>query len=143
MLAQRLYAGGLIGLGAAAVGIGTGIFLAGPAAVAEFCASAIGLPPGAGDALAAPNADNEMRFYAVLWVAFGVIAIRAARSLPASLAASHLLLGLFFAGGAGRALSMSTMGAPHPLFIILMWIELLASPALYLLSLQIKRAGER
>lgn len=143
MLAQRLLAAGMFGLGASAVGIGTGIFLLGPAAVADFCAALLGFTDGADASLASPNADNELRFYAVLWIAFGIIAIRAARAFPQLLNVARLLLALFFAGGAGRALSMTTIGAPHPLFVLLMWIELLASPALLLLSLNVKPGATR
>ena len=143
MLAQRLLAAGMFALGASAVGIGTGIFLLGPAAVADFCSALLGFADGADANLVSPNADNELRFYAVLWIAYGIIAIRAARALPQSLAVARLLLALFFAGGAGRALSMTTAGAPHPLFVLLMWIELLASPALLLLSLNVKPGAAR
>ena len=143
MIAQRILAAGLFGLGGSAVAIGAGIFLLGPSAVANFCALILGLEGNAGGALAIPDADNEMRFYAVLWIAFGVIAVRAARALPGALGAARLLLALFFAGGAGRALSTATAGAPHQLFVVLMWIELLASPALLLLSLTLKPADTR
>ena len=143
MIAQRLLAAGIFGLGAAAVGIGTGIFLLRPAAIADFSAALLGLARGAGEALSPPDADNEMRFYAVFWIAFGVIAIRAARTLPASLGTARILAALFFAGGAGRAMSTASLGAPHPLFVALMWIELLAAPALLLLSWRIKPADAR
>ncbi|MEK7266186.1 MAG: DUF4345 domain-containing protein [Pseudomonadota bacterium] len=143
MIAQRLFAAGLLALGAAAVVIGTGIFLLGPAHVANLISFVLYTTGGAGDALGAPDTDNEIRFYSVLWIAFGVIAIRAARVLPQSLGLARLLLAIFFAGGAGRALSLSSVGAPHPLFVLLMWTELLASPALLLLSLQMKSPDAR
>lgn len=141
MIARRLFAAAMAGLGGSAVAIGAGIYLLGPSAVAEICVTAFGLKHDSFYSLATPDADSELRFYSVLWIAFGVIAVRAARTLPASLGTARLLLALFFAGGAGRALSMATTGVPHPLFIILMWIELLAPPALYLLSLRIKPAA--
>jgi hypothetical protein len=145
MIAQKSLAAALAALGASAVAIGTGIFLMGPAAVANAIAAAL-RPLGLGGevgGLSTPDADNEMRFYSVLWIAYGVIAIRVARSLPASLKTAQLLLALFFAGGAGRALSMASVVAPHPLFVFLMWIELLASPALLLLSWRVKLGAAR
>ncbi len=146
MMAQRILAAALLALGASAVAIGAGIFLTGPTAVANAIVGALaplGLGGGEVAGLSAPDADNEMRFYAVLWIAYGVVAVRAARALPASLNVARVLLALFFAGGAGRALSMSSVGAPHPLFIILMWIELLAPPALLLLSCRMKPGAAR
>ncbi|MFZ5619026.1 MAG: DUF4345 domain-containing protein [Pseudomonadota bacterium] len=144
MIAHRLFAIGFFCLGGAAVAIGSAIFLLGPqAVVAEIFAPMLGLDGDAYYLLAEPNADNELRFYSVLWIAYGVIAIRAARALPTSVGTARLLLAIFFAGGSGRALSMATMGVPDMLFIILMWIELLVSPALYLLSLPIKPADAR
>ncbi len=146
MLTQRLFAAGIVAIGAAAILIGTAIFLFGASAVASFSAGLLGHIGGTGEAvagLAGPDADNELRFYSVLWIAYGVIAVRAALELPRSLGLARLLLALFFAGGAGRALSMATVGAPHVLFVVLMWIELLAPPALLLLSLLINRRDAR
>lgn len=146
MSAQRIFAAALLVLGASAVAIGTGVFLAGPATVANAIAGAlgaIGLSSEEITGLSSPDADNEMRFSSVLWIAYGVVAVRAARALPASLNVARLLLALFFAGGAGRALSMASVGAPHPLFVMLKWIELLAPPALLLLSSRVKPGAAR
>jgi hypothetical protein len=146
MLAQRLFAAGIVAIGAAAILIGTGIYLFGASTVAHFSAGLLGHIGGTGEAVdgfAGPDADNELRFYSVLWIAYGVIAVPAALELPRSLRLARLLLALFFAGGAGRALSISAMGAPHGLFVVLMWIELLAPPALLLLSLPINRRDAR
>jgi hypothetical protein len=71
-----------------------------------------------------------------MWVGYGALAIRTARRLPADLAAARILLAIVFAGGVGRALSLFAVGAPHPLFSVLMWIELFLPPALLLLSLR-------
>lgn len=143
MSAQRILAALLLLLGASAVAIAAGVYLAGPAQVANGAAGLLGyfgLGGGAVTGLSSADIDNEMRFYAVFWFAYGVAAISVARRLPTSIKTARLLLALFFAGGAGRALSIASVGAPHPVFIALMWIELLAPTALLLLSWCIKPA---
>ena len=53
-----------------------------------------------------------------------------ARGLPARLDWTPWLAGVFFAGGVGRAISLASVGAPHPFFLALMAIELAAPPVL-------------
>ena len=74
--------------------------------------------------LAAPNADSELRFYAVLWVAFGLTLIQVTRNLGAYYNFVPYYLGVIFFGGIGRVISVAVHGPPHPLFELLMWIEL-------------------
>ena len=76
--------------------------------------------------------DSELRFYAALWGAYGVVALRTARSLPKGLSRAPWLAATFFVGGAGRVLSRLNDGAPHPFFTLLMLIEL-ALPVLMIL----------
>lgn len=80
-----------------------------------------------------PTMDNEMRFYAALWGAYGIILLTVARDMPRF---GHLvpwLAAVFFAGGLGRAASWAAVGAPHPFFVTLTAIELLTPPVLVLL----------
>jgi hypothetical protein len=72
-----------------------------------------------------PTMDSELRFYAALWGAYGVVVLRTAIKLPNKLQEAPWLISVFFAGGIGRALSLLEVGKPHPFFILLMWIELL------------------
>jgi len=124
-------------LGLAAIGIGGMIFALGPAATADMFAAALALiapTPAKVDGLSGPNVDSEMRFYAVLWVAYGALALWVARDLAARIIALRLMLAAFLIGGVGRAVSLVAAGPPHPLFAVLMWIELLAPPAMIALS---------
>lgn len=68
--------------------------------------------------------DSELRFYATLWGAYGVVLLRAARGLPRTLPQAPWLAAVFFSGGVGRLISLLTVGAPHPVFTLLMTIEL-------------------
>ena len=129
---------GLYALGVAALAIGASMFLLGPERTGAFFAALLaattGMQGDIGD-LAGVNVDNELRFYAVFWFAYGWLTLSAARILPDGIRRARLLLGLFFLGGVGRALSWLAVGAPHPLFVILMGIELALPPILLMLSL--------
>jgi hypothetical protein len=118
-------------LGLAAVAIGLSIFLLGSEPTARAFVNVLRVVmPVAEDVrgLAEADADSELRFYAVFWIAYGIILIGTARNLLATLWRVPWLAGLFFAGGVGRVLSYLAIGAPHPLFVTLMVVELV-SPA--------------
>lgn len=113
-------------LGIAAILIGTSNYFLGIAITADVLAQALaplGLKSGEFKDLASPNADNEFRFYAVLWVAYGALLLRTAKRLPCDLNWVPPLTGLFLAGGFGRLLSIASQGSPDPLFVLLMYLE--------------------
>jgi hypothetical protein len=83
--------------------------------------------------------DSELRFYAALWGAYGVLALRAARSPSRTVASAPWLAAVFFAGGVGRLLSLWSLGAPHPFFTLLMGIELTLPVLMGLLWLGARR----
>jgi hypothetical protein len=68
--------------------------------------------------------DSELRFYAALWAAYGVVVLRAARRLETHFHEVPWLAATFFAGGVGRILSRLSVGAPHPFFTLLLVIEI-------------------
>ncbi|MEQ9589435.1 MAG: DUF4345 family protein [Parvibaculaceae bacterium] len=114
-------------LGAATIGIGLSMLLLGSDATGQFFAAFINFflsDPQELGGLSSSNVDSELRFYSVFWLAYGAIVLRAANSLEGNLKLVPILAGLFFAGGAGRLLSLVTVGHPHLLFIVLMVIEL-------------------
>ena len=80
-----------------------------------------------------PTIDNELRFYAALWGAYGVVLLLAARDYTGWAVRVPWLAAVFFVGGAGRAFSWLMIGAPHPFFLLLMTIELALPPLLVLL----------
>ncbi len=124
-------------LGIAALLIGGLIFAIGPAATGQVFAALLrlvmpGTPPLVG--LGGADIDSEMRFYAVLWMAYGWAALWVARALPKRMDLLRLMLGIFWLGGVGRVISYLAIGAPHPLFIVLMWVEIALAPVLMALS---------
>ena len=128
-------------LGIAALVIGGMIFAIGPDATGQIFAAMLrvalpGTPHLAG--LAGADVDSEMRFYAVLWMAYGGAALWVVRALPKRMDLLRVMLGVFWFGGLGRVISYFAAGAPHPLFLLLMWIEI-ALP-LVLIALSYKSA---
>jgi len=142
---MRILGGLMIALGASAVAIGLGMFLLGPgrlggATEALFDAMTASHHPAS--ALYGATAESELRFYAPFWLAYGVALIAAARRLAHRLTWVPVLAALFFAGGVGRALAWFEIGPPHPVFTVLMAIELALPPVfLGLWALARKRAG--
>lgn len=129
------------GLGIAALVIGAMIFGIGPEATAQAFAGLLRLfaphtPPLAWTGGA--DVDSEMRFYAAIWMGYGALALKVARDLPARMTMLRLMLGFFWLGGLGRLLSYVTVGAPHPLFTVLMAIELALPLALLALSARVR-----
>lgn len=129
-------------LGTAAVVIGGMIFLFGPVFTGELFASALSLiAPGSGSVqLGGVDVDSEMRFYAVLWVAYGLVMIRVSQLLPRRIFLAQAMLGVFFVGGLGRVISSMTVGPPHLLFQVLMWVELAVPLILAPLSIEMSEA---
>lgn len=120
-------------LGLAALLIGGMIFVIGPDATGHIFAAALRIaPPGTPpmDGFVGANVDSEMRFYAVLWMAYGGVALRVVRALPSRVNLLRLTLGVFWLGGLGRVLSYFAVGAPHPLFLVLTWVEIALLPLL-------------
>ncbi len=135
-MSKKILIAGLIALGTAAILIGASIFFFGADVTVRFFVgilNAIGVAQPAPTELSSPDVDSELRFYAVFWVTYGAFLIHSARDLANHLQRVPLLLGLFFVGGLGRALSYATTGPPHTLFVILMAIELAFPPFLYAL----------
>jgi len=117
----------LIVLGASAITIALSILLVGAeatAATAEGVFNTVSRWRGPPGEHWPPTMDSELRFYAALWGAYGIVLLRAAWGVPRTLPQAPWLAAIFFAGGVGRVLSRVTVGAPHPFFTLLMVIEL-------------------
>jgi hypothetical protein len=138
-IAQRIVQGILGGLGIAAIGIGTLVFLTGVQFI-HFAESTFNRVTGgsrAHDPVAiSPSMDNEFRFYAIFWIAYGVVVVRVATQLQSQMRRVPILMGLFFLGGVGRLLSYLCVGPPHPIFVMLMGIELITPLLVTLLALR-------
>lgn len=128
-------------LGLAAILIASSILALGADATAQAFETAFGAATGyAGPPSEpwSPSADSELRFYAALWGAYGVVLVATARRLEAHLARVPWLAAVFFAGGLGRLASAAQIGPPHPLFQLLTASELLIPVAIVGLWLAVR-----
>ncbi len=85
------------------------------------------------------NPDSELRFFAVFFIAYGLILTRLSIIFPKHHRYMLPAFALFFIGGLGRLLSIQSLGNPHGLFQILMWVELsgpLVLAALYFAAIR-------
>jgi hypothetical protein len=137
----------LFALGGAAIGIGLMVFLLGAQAV-NVVQSVFDSITGrtASPQTITPTIDSEMRFYSTLWFSYGVLLIWVARTMAQWVARTVfqrmrivlILAAIFFAGGIGRLLSHLLVGAPHPVFTVLMVIELVYPVVLGVLYLRLR-----
>ncbi len=81
--------------------------------------------------------DSEHRFYASLFLMFGVALLWVQRALVDRLDVFRFLLLTLFVGGLARIVSVLIMGWPHPLFIVLGALELAVPPLLWQVSLRL------
>ncbi len=117
----------LVALGLAAILIGAMLYLLGQQFnyVSEvFFETLRGQTPSSAQPVIDPTVDSELRFYAVFWLSYGVLLVWVARAILQRLRLVPILAAIFFTAGVGRLLSLLTIGAPHPLFMVLMMIEL-------------------
>lgn len=75
--------------------------------------------------------DSEDRFYATLFLGFGIGHIWASRDLAARKTVVLALQATFFAGGLARIVSLALVGPPIPLFLFLGALELLIPPLVW------------
>lgn len=131
---------GLLGL--AAISIASSIFALGAewtAATAERVFQAVTGYSGPPSGHWPPSMDSELRFYAALWGAYGLILIMTAGDLTRQMKRVPWLAAVFFVGGVGRVVSFLQLGAPHPFFVLLMAIELLLPVVILALWFNVSR----
>lgn len=87
----------------------------------------IALGPAAIPGSVAVNAtmDSEDRFYATLFLAFGVILVWCVRDIERKAKPVYVLMLTFFVGGLARLVSMLAVGLPNTFFIAMTVLELL------------------
>lgn len=117
----------LVALGASAIVIGLLLFFAGPDQTATLFSWLVQFVTGSAaysGGLAHPNVDSEMRFFSVFWMAYGAGLLWLSPRLLTHQRWVFAAIALFFTGGLGRLLSFMTYGAPDPLFVVLLVIEI-------------------
>jgi hypothetical protein len=76
--------------------------------------------------------DSEDRFYATLFLGFGIVMVWSSRSLLERATVFRALMAVFFVGGIARIVSASMVGPPSGLFIFLGALELIIPPVCWL-----------
>ncbi len=76
--------------------------------------------------------DSEDRFYATLFLAYGIALVWCAKEVEKKSQLIYFLAATFFVGGLARLVSMAAVGLPDPFFIAMTGFELLIPPAMYL-----------
>jgi hypothetical protein len=73
-----------------------------------------------------PNAtlDGDLRFAMVLFLAYGIACVWAARDLDRHAGLIHLLMALFFVGGLVRLLTVAYVGWPDWFYQLMLVVEL-------------------
>lgn len=75
--------------------------------------------------------DSEDRFYATLFLGFGLAHVWAAQDLAQRGSTVLAMQKVFFAGGVARIISAVSVGPPIPLFIFLGALELVIPPLVW------------
>lgn len=140
LLALRLL---LTLLGVAAIGIAGSIMALGAeatAGVSEEIFRRATAYEGPGSGHWSPTMDSELRFYAALWGAYGILLVMTANDLRRHITRVPWLAAVFFAGGVGRLISHVQLGPPHPFFQILMLTELSLPIAIVILWARVRNS---
>ncbi|WP_446223797.1 DUF4345 domain-containing protein [Nocardia sp. IBHARD005] len=69
--------------------------------------------------------DSDLRFYSVLFAAFGIAYIWCAKDVETKAIPINLLGAIFFIGGFARFLSIAAEGLPHAFYIVMIPVELI------------------
>lgn len=79
-----------------------------------------------------PNAtlDGDIRMVMVLFLAYGLLCVWAARDLDRYAGLIHLLMLMFFVGGLVRLLTVAYVGWPHWFYIAMIVVEIVV-PLIY------------
>ena len=85
------------------------------------------------------SVDNEIRFFATYWLAYGVFCCWVAINLKERLSYIPSIAVIFFLSGLARLFSVVIVGVPESLLIAVMILELVLPFIMYFLYLKQKR----
>ena len=122
-----------------------GILIVGGIAAALIALSHIALGPASIPGSVPVNAtiDSEDRFYATLFLGFGLTLLWCVGSIERRSKVIRFLLALFFLGGCARVISMMLAGLPNLFFQTMTALELLLPPLIWLLLNRVERPASR
>jgi Domain of unknown function (DUF4345) len=103
----------------------------------------LGVASVPGERSAGPTVDSRERFYAALFLGYGLAWLDAGRRTPVPAATVRGLAGLCLLGGVGRLVSIAVHGRPHWFQDVLTGVELVLPPVFLGLVDADERAGRR
>ena len=116
--------------------------LGGVAAVAGLVAVLGGPEAQIDGAATGASVESEYRFYAGLWLAFGIVALFVVPGVERETLAVRALAAALFVAGLARAVAWLDAGRPAAIYLVLLALELAIPPALVLWQRRIRaRAG--
>jgi hypothetical protein len=87
--------------------------------------------------------DSDLRFYALLFTAYGLAFIWCAVDISQRGPVANALGAIFFAGGLARLLAWAVSGAPNWFYILMVPVELVIPVVNYLLIRKVARPGQQ
>ncbi|MEV6603303.1 DUF4345 domain-containing protein [Kutzneria sp. NPDC051319] len=96
--------------------------------------------PGEWDAGA--TVDSRERFYAAMFIGYGLLWVWAARQKPIRATTVRWLAGIFWLGAAGRLISLAVYGPPQWFQLVLAALEVALPPIYLLLATADERQAE-
>jgi hypothetical protein len=121
------------------------ILIAGGIAAVLIALGHIALGPAVIPGSVSVNAtmDSEDRFYATIFLGFGLALLWCARSVERRGKFIRFLAAIFFFAGVARVVSMLLVGLPNLLFQALTVLELLLPPLIFVLLNRVERQAAR
>ena len=101
---------------------------------------AIGPEAVIGGAAVNPTSDGEDRFFAGLFLCYGVALLWCARDVQHRRGYVSLLAAALFVGGIGRLLAVVLVGVPHPFYVAMLVLELVVPPLMVLAARRVAEA---
>jgi len=84
-----------------------------------------------------PTMAGEDRFFAGLFLCFGVALLWCARDAVRNCALINLLAAALFIGGIGRLIALAVDGPPHPFYVAMLVLELALPPLMVVAARQV------
>lgn len=89
-----------------------------------------------------PTSNGEDRFYAGLFLCYGVALLWCARDAQDKQVYVNLLATVLFVGGIGRLLAVVLVGTPHPFYLAMLAVELVLPVLMVLAAARVAGASE-
>jgi hypothetical protein len=83
-----------------------------------------------GGADANPTSDGEDRFFAGVFLCYGIALLWCARDVEHKRGYVNFIAAAFFVGGIGRLLALTFVGTPHPIYVAMLVVELVLPPVM-------------